>query len=164
MKKHRRSAAAAIGLLIGPTLGSAQTPSPLPQPPFAGGQAAGMPLMPGGCCGMHMGMKMQTPPTGLQALQHAFNLLYTLDANLQKGSSKNSAVRAVHQDVKAMQQAARARDASLSQRKETTLAALQTAITDLQTLQADPQAPAAARNAVAMVVPQLQQLYELAQR
>lgn len=164
MKKLQSSAATAIGLFLGPTLASAQTAAPLPQPPFAFGQRASMPMMKGGCCAMHMGMKMQNPPTGLQALQQAFNLLYSLDAGLPKGLSQNSAVRAVHDDVKAIQQAAQTKDASLSQRQEMTLAALHRAINDLQTLQADTQVPAATRQRVTAVVQQLQQLHELGQR
>lgn len=154
----QRWTAVVVGLFISQGTARAQTPSTTPTgpPPVAG--RMGMP-----CCAMHMGMQ-QRPPTGLQAMQQAFNLLYGLDKQLQKGGIKTSSARAVRDDVRAMQQAAQAKNATLAERKEKTLQALTSSIADLRNLQGDAQVPAASRTALSAVIQQLEQLYELAQQ
>jgi uncharacterized protein (UPF0147 family) len=161
------SAVFVLGLFFCPGVMQAQTPAPLipPQGQFPGRPGFGMPMMSGGCCAMRMGMQqMAKPATGLQALQQAFTLLYTVDRQLVKNQIKGSAAQALRQDVKAMKQAARAKNATLDQRKEMTLQTLQTSITDLQVLVKDPKLPAQARMPLTVAAQQLQQLYLLAQQ
>src|SRR5437762_2574221 len=122
MKSFQRLTAIALGLAVGQGAAHAQSAPGLPQIPGTGTGGSDMPLMQRGCCAMHMGLQPQAnPPTGLQALQQAFSLLYTLDGHLQKSRVKGSAVQALHQDVKAMQQAAQVKNGTLSERKEKTL-------------------------------------------